>query len=667
MIVISFVHRIASPSPPRRDASPIPSTSRGTVASPTSYVYILIQTNVGFEIYYSYKYTFFVYSELPVVIIGQRRGRGGRRRGSGRGSRGGGRVGGYGRMADDAVPSWRPGDPIREIYITDADVPEELRLQVQAVIEKRDIRQRKGISRRARQMADEDVIDTEDGDGDAALFSGEEEALHFEWSPMDSFEGRREPFLVQETGPKNVCTTAYEAFSQYWDDAILSHLVVETNRYAASKQWPDWYDTNKNEILVLFSFWMMLGIIRMPSIKSCFSTNPLLSTNCFRLMFSRQRYERMCSCLHFNNISLRTPESSPLFLLEPVISHLNCKFQSAYVPRQEICIDESLTLWKGNLSFRQYIKTKAAKFGIKTFELCESASGYLWSFFVYTGKNTTHESSFPASLLKSTATVLSLVRPLLNKGYTLFMDNWFNSPLLTRFLKKNKTDVVGSLRPNRQHLPPLITQCKLQAGQFVARHSGDMTVMAYHDKKKVSLISTYHGTQIAQGPEKAFRSAQWKPQLVLDYNKNMGGVDLKDGMLEAYLIERKRCSKWTMKLFKHLLNVSILNARICFTASTGKKVEHIVFRLELVEQILKDNLSKVPFPRQSRPGTHPGLSGAPVTEWHFPSTVTKRRADGRTSRRRCIVCSKQVTFECKLCDVGLCIDQCFRKSHLDRF
>ncbi|XP_045456093.1 piggyBac transposable element-derived protein 4-like [Melitaea cinxia] len=247
------------------------------------------------------------------------------------------------------------------------------------------------------------------------------------------------------------------------------------------------------------------------------------------------------------------------------------------------------------------------------------------------------------------------------------MDNWFNSPLLTRFLKKNKTDVVGSLRPNRQHLPPLITQCKLQAGQFVARHSGDMTVMAYHDKKKVSLISTYHGTQIAQGPEKAFRSAQWKPQLVLDYNKNMGGVDLKDGMLEAYLIERKRCSKWTMKLFKHLLNVSILNARICFTASTGKKVEHIVFRLELVEQILKDNLSKVPFPRQSRPGTHPGLSGAPVTEWHFPSTVTKRRADGRTSRRRCIVCSKQVTFECKLCDVGLCIDQCFRKSHLDRF
>ncbi|KAJ8736967.1 hypothetical protein PYW07_000238 [Mythimna separata] len=57
--------------------------------------------------------------------------------------------------------------------------------------------------------------------------------------------------------------------------------------------------------------------------------------------------------------------------------------QEAYVPSQNICIDESLTLWKGNLKFCQYIKTKAAKFGVKTYELCESSTGYLWSFFVY--------------------------------------------------------------------------------------------------------------------------------------------------------------------------------------------------------------------------------------------------------------------------------------------
>jgi len=49
-------------------------------------------------------------------------------------------------------------------------------------------------------------------------------------------------------------------------------------------------------------------------------------------------------------------------------------------------MDESLTLWKGRLSIKQYLPLKASKFGIKTFELCESTTGYLWCFLVYTGK-----------------------------------------------------------------------------------------------------------------------------------------------------------------------------------------------------------------------------------------------------------------------------------------
>jgi hypothetical protein len=43
----------------------------------------------------------------------------------------------------------------------------------------------------------------------------------------------------------------------------------------------------------------------------------------------------------------------------------------------------NVLLCKGPLSFKQYIHLKAAKFG-KTFELCESRTGYLWLFLVYT-------------------------------------------------------------------------------------------------------------------------------------------------------------------------------------------------------------------------------------------------------------------------------------------
>jgi hypothetical protein len=39
-----------------------------------------------------------------------------------------------------------------------------------------------------------------------------------------------------------------------------------------------------------------------------------------------------------------------------------------YIPDQNIAIDQSLTLWKGRLSFQQYIPLKSSKFGVKSYE-----------------------------------------------------------------------------------------------------------------------------------------------------------------------------------------------------------------------------------------------------------------------------------------------------------
>jgi hypothetical protein len=40
---------------------------------------------------------------------------------------------------------------------------------------------------------------------------------------------------------------------------------------------------------------------------------------------------------------------------------------------------------------------------------------------------------------KGTAIVLKPSEPLLNKGYTVLMDNYYNSPALAKFLKSCKT------------------------------------------------------------------------------------------------------------------------------------------------------------------------------------------------------------------------------------
>jgi len=51
-----------------------------------------------------------------------------------------------------------------------------------------------------------------------------------------------------------------------------------------------------------------------------------------------------------------------------------------------------------------------------------------------------------------------------------------------------------------------------------------------------------------------------KTLCVIDYNLNMGGVDLKDQLLRMYMVERKKMTKCYLKLFKRQLNSPVLNS-----------------------------------------------------------------------------------------------------------
>ena len=57
-------------------------------------------------------------------------------------------------------------------------------------------------------------------------------------------------------------------------------------------------------------------------------------------------------------------------------------------PAENVAVDEYLSLWKGRLSFKVYIPSKRERYGIKLFMLCESSTGYLTSFIIYTGATT---------------------------------------------------------------------------------------------------------------------------------------------------------------------------------------------------------------------------------------------------------------------------------------
>ena len=177
-----------------------------------------------------------------------------------------------------------------------------------------------------------------------------------------------------------------------------------------------WTPVTESEIYTVLGPFLLIGIVQKPTAGSYFSKRRVISTPGFADVISRERIELVCKFLHFiNNESLPTYQGPPiLFKIYPVICHLNIKFQTLYLLIQNIANDESLTLWKGCLPLN------ASKFRIETFELCESITGYLWCFLVYTGKNTVLQLCLiTPDTPKTAAVVLELLEPLFGCGHTL--------------------------------------------------------------------------------------------------------------------------------------------------------------------------------------------------------------------------------------------------------
>ena len=98
-------------------------------------------------------------------------------------------------------------------------------------------------------------------------------------------------------------------------------------------------------------------------------------------------------------------------------------------------IDKELLLWRGKLSFKQYISSKILRYGIKLFSLCDE-SGYLCNSYVYLGKDTNIsdvEKLLEALLGKTGAVISKLMKDLFNCGYKFYIDNWYSSADLFRY------------------------------------------------------------------------------------------------------------------------------------------------------------------------------------------------------------------------------------------
>jgi hypothetical protein len=130
-----------------------------------------------------------------------------------------------------------------------------------------------------------------------------------------------------------------------------------------------------------------------------------------------------------------------------------------------------------------------------------------------------------------------------------------------------------------------------------------------------------------------------------------------------YLVERKRMSKWYMKLFKRLLNCTMLNSVILFRQVRGQNIDHLSYRVQLVEGLFY----KYAQDRSGAGGRASDNTLPRLRDKHFIRKVAPKSEKYRP-QRRCIVCTnhgrkKMSVYCCEECDVGLCMEDCFEAYH----
>ncbi|XP_066958491.1 piggyBac transposable element-derived protein 4-like [Macrobrachium rosenbergii] len=215
--------------------------------------------------------------------------------------------------------------------------------------------------------------------------------------------------------------------------------------------------------------------------------------------------------------------------------------------------------------------------------LCESESGYVWNFVIYTGQGTMFDNDYE-DLPVSSKIVMTLMKPLLKKGYCLTMDDYYNSPQLADLLTENETDVYGTVRVSRKEMPSGLKQEKLQKGGMVAYKRRKVTAIKWKDKKDVVLLSTVHNTEMVE-TEKRGKLVK-KPKLVMDYNNTMGGVDKVDQRLQDYPLTRKRRKRYYKKIFFHIVDFALWNSYLLYLKSGGEATA-LKYRLQVIDETIK--------------------------------------------------------------------------------
>lgn len=472
-------------------------------------------------------------------------------------------------------------------------------------------------------------------------------------------------------------------FQLYMPPELFSDMAKFTNMYALN-QGIRFKPSTPEEIEILFGLHIVMGTVKLPRVSMYWDNT--IGMQSFLDTLTRDRFFQLRTNLHLVDIAVPST-TDRLYKVRPIFDSLRKRCQELNVEKV-VSLDEQMIPFRGQLNIKQYMKGKPTPWGIKLFMLC-GISGIAYDFVIYQGKTTEVNENTESSYGKTAAVVLLLCQRLSCQGHELFFDNYFNSYCLLQKLKELNINAAGTVRINRFSKPPLLSdkECKKNGRGFSQECQSldeDIAIVKWYDNKGVVLASNFLGIGQEDSVERWQKESKayvtiTRPQIVKEYNRGMGGVDLMDQLIALYRIS-VRSKKWTLRVIFHAVDMAIVNSWLEYKKDCvrdlvpAKQILDLLhFRMQIADGLLKSGKTRGT-KRRGRPSLtpvdenkRPYMEPRPAIDTRKDKVDHMPEHDGKNTETRCKNnCKFKTHIICLKCKVHLCLKRdrnCFKSFH----
>ncbi|CAG8652128.1 6526_t:CDS:2, partial [Paraglomus brasilianum] len=346
-------------------------------------------------------------------------------------------------------------------------------------------------------------------------------------------------------------------FKLFFTDEQLQMIVESTNEYEQIKGVEGgrpWYLLTLNELKIWFALVIYMGVHKIYAVEDLWNSNEKRAIHSIKEYMTLLRFQQIKRFLHISKPN--EPHLCWYSKVEPLASHIREVSKQLYFPSSQVSVDEMIARFSGRSA------------------------------------HTDMQITPVVGLSKTGGSVWHLVKQLPHhKTFHVYMDNYFSSIPLFKYMRDNGLGACGTVRTNSSKFPKELKINKgisLDWNTISGKVVDDVLAIVWVDNSPVTMLTTIHEivgeewkiirnrrrpretSSNASTVHRVFGNASRKelsiPKVIDDYNHYMGGVDIADQLRDTVLV----------------------NCSLLYNKVVNENVKSKSFRIDLVWGLIKD-------------------------------------------------------------------------------